>query len=87
MYSLLNDVIAMKKQMGQMDSIMQELAHYKNSSLGNNNNKNVYLFSHWDNYNYSLIIPILVPILKDLNIIYTVNQNNHNANSVLCNIL
>lgn len=37
MYSLLNDVIAMKKQMGQMDSIMQELAHYKNSSLGNNN--------------------------------------------------
>lgn len=64
MYSLLNDVIAMKKQMGQMDSIMQELAHYKNSSLGNNNNKNVYLFSHWDNYNYSLIIPILVPILK-----------------------
>lgn len=46
MYSLLNDVIAMKKQMGQMDSIMQELAHYKNSSLGNNNNKNLYLFSH-----------------------------------------
>lgn len=37
MYSLLNDVIAMKKQMGQMDSIIQELAHYKNSSSGNNN--------------------------------------------------
>uniref|UniRef100_A0A8W8JH04 Uncharacterized protein n=1 Tax=Magallana gigas TaxID=29159 RepID=A0A8W8JH04_MAGGI len=31
MYSLLKDVIAMKKQMGQMDSIIQELAHRKNS--------------------------------------------------------
>lgn len=37
MYSLLKDVIAMKKQMemGQMDSIIQELAHHRNS--GNNN--------------------------------------------------
>ncbi|XP_052710866.1 uncharacterized protein LOC128185268 [Crassostrea angulata] len=31
MYSLLKDVIVMKKQMGQMDSIIQELAHRKNS--------------------------------------------------------
>lgn len=34
-YSLLKDVIAMKKQMGQMESIIQELAHHNNSGINN----------------------------------------------------
>lgn len=54
MYSLLKDVIAMKKQMGQMDSIIQELAHHKNS--GNKNQITNFTIRNSDLLNFRLSV-------------------------------